>query len=487
MEPIDYARAIGRRWVAIMLLALLCTGAASLYLTLQAPLYKSTASVFVSNQSGDTTNELVQGATFTQNLVQSYAQLATTPAVLKPVITSLNLDTTSADLAKSVSASTALNTVIIDITVVDPSPVQAARIADAITASLSTTVRALAPKGPNSTSTVTMSTVSNAAVPKSPFSPNPQLTLGAGLIAGLALGVIYALARELLDTRVHGERDLLRVSDVPVLGKTARRRRRGVGGLVMRSDPHSPRAEEYRRIRANLEFIDVDRRPRTIVITSPLPNDGKSTTAMNLAFALAENSSSVLLIDADLRRPSIAEMCGLEGAVGLTTVLVGAVDPDDAITALSDSLHVLPSGITPPNPGQLLGSKAMKDLIAKLASAYEYIVIDSPPLLPASDTLGLAHVTDGTLVVVRYKSTRRAQLANTLDALNAVNARVLGIVLNQTPEGRESAYYTAAPVQAASHVNEARTAKRGVSASRPARPLQTTVADPVTEKPRIGA
>lgn len=219
VEPIEYLRTLGRRWIVIVLLGVLGLVAAWAYASSVPPLYKSTSSVFVSSERGETTSELVQGSTFSQNLVQSYAQLATMPAVLEPVIAQLNLDSTAQALATSVVATTPLNTVIIEITVSNESPARAAATADAITASLSTVVQKLAPKGPNNTPSITLSTVSQAQIPTFPYSPNTRLLLITGLGGGLALGVVYALARELLDNRVRGEKGLLRVTDAPLLGK----------------------------------------------------------------------------------------------------------------------------------------------------------------------------------------------------------------------------------------------------------------------------
>ena len=224
-------------------------------------------------------------------------------------------------------------------------------------------------------------------------------------------------------------------------GTVSVRRGAGTSNLVMRTDPHGPQAESYRRIRANLEFADVDRPVRTVVVTSALAGEGKSTTSINLALALAERSDRVLLIDADLRRPSIGRHCGIEDAVGLTTVLLGGVTVADATQRWGGVLDILPSGAVPPNPGQLLGSAAMADLMSELIASYTFIIVDSPPLLPATDALGLARMTDGSIVVARYKSTRREQLARAIVPLVAVQARVVGIVLDRVPASEHSSSY----------------------------------------------
>lgn len=469
MEPIDYLRTITRRWLLIIIVGLLGGAAAWGYAASLPAQYQATNSVFVTSDRGETTSELLQTSTFTQNLVESYAQLATTPTVLGPVIDKLGLDISTQALASRVTAVTPLNTVFINITVTSRSAAQAVDLADAVSDSLTTAVESLAPKGPDNLPSITVKTVSPAQLPGSPFAPNTQLIVLTGLLLGLVAGVLYALAREVFDTRVSTEKDLDRVSSDPLLGKVGRKKRTDPAGLVMRVMPHSAMAESYRRVRANLEFIDVDKPPRSAVVTSAVTRDGKSTTAINLALAMAERSSRVLLIDADLRRPSIAELCDLEGDVGLTTVLLGDVGPDDAIVRWSDGLDVLPSGAVPPNPGQLLGSDAMKTLMQRLLQDYDFIVVDSPPLLPATDALGLSHLTDGAIVVARYKSTTRQQLATTLESLEAVNARILGIVLNQVRERRAEVYYgPLAPVTGTAPLLPGRTNR--VTATRAPRP-----------------
>lgn len=441
MESVDYLRSVIRRWQVVLLLGILGGLGGYAYASTLPTMYRATSSVFVSSPRGETTNELVQGFTFTEKLVQSYSQLATMPAVLQPVIDDLQLDTTPAALAAKVSASTPLNTVIIEVTVVNGSPEQAAIIANAITRSLSTVGQDLAPEGPSGAPSIAVESVSTAQPPLNPFSPNLVLLTATGALLGLALGAAFAVLRDMLDTRVRDEKDLTRVSDAPLLGKVGMKRRRDPAGITMRVMPRSTAAEAYRRIQTNLEFIDVDHRPRTIVVTSSVTRDGKSTTAVNLALALAERSPRVLLIDADLRRPSIADVCGVEPDVGLTTVLVGAISAEEAIVPLGPTLSVLSAGALPPNPGQLLSSDAMRTLIRTLAESYDYIVIDSPPLLATTDALGLAHIADGAIVVARYRKTRRSQLKDTIASLENVNATVLGIVLNQVKESGQQAYY----------------------------------------------
>ncbi|WP_449372197.1 YveK family protein [Arthrobacter psychrolactophilus] len=305
-------------------------------------MYKSTASVFVSTQRGDTTTELVQGSTFAQNLIQSYAQLAEMPSVLDPVITKLGLDTTAVALAKSISSDTPLNTVLINISATNSSPAKAAEIANAVSASLATTAQNLAPKSANGAPAISMQQVAEAQPAAYAFAPNTKLMMATGLLGGLAVGVVWALARQIFNTRLRLEADLRHVSRHPLIGKIWDRGHNSNHDIVFRDEPHGQDAESFRRLAANLQFLNPDLPVRSIVVTSAQPGDGKSGIAINLSLALAERFDKVLLIDGDLRRPMVATYCGIEGGVGLTTVLAGAVELAEVIEPWAPSISSPP-------------------------------------------------------------------------------------------------------------------------------------------------
>ena len=442
MEPQEYFAVLRKRALMILVLGFLGAAAGFGYASTLPVAYTSTSSVFVSAERGETSSELVQGATYTQNLVQSYVALATMPAVLSPVIDTLSLDVSPRALASSITVDAPINTVIIEIHATSASPEMSARIADAVASSLSRQAQALSPTGADNKPSIGMKLVAPAQVPLLPSAPNTRLITLTMAAAGLLIGLVYAFARELLDTRVRSEKDLERISEAPLIASVPRARRQEHDPIVMRAQPHGPRAEAYRRLLTNIQFSDVDKGIRSVLVTSALAGEGKTTSAVNLSLAAAERMPKVLLIDADLRRPSVAGLFNLEGAVGLTTVLRGDIDADEAIVPLKDGMpDVLPAGITPPNPGQLLGSDAMTTLIAELHGRYDFIVVDSPPVVPVTDALTLTRLTDGTIVVARYLTTRRQQLSRALANLADVNARVLGIVLNRVKQEDDASPY----------------------------------------------
>jgi succinoglycan biosynthesis transport protein ExoP len=472
VELNEYLATLRKRWVSILLITALAVAGAMTATVLATPTYRASSQVFVSMSTGGNTSDLVQGSYFTQNRVKSYVDMVTSPRVLRPVVDSLKLTTTPEGLAGSITADSPLDTVLINITVTSTSARLASDVANAAAESLGTQVTALE-KPSDGKSPVRVSTLRTATMPTAPATPNPKLNLALGLLVGLALGVGLAVLREVLDTRVRSEADVQRVTDASVIARIGYDAEAPQRPLIVQTSPQSHRSEAFRRLRTNLQFLDLADRPKTIVVTSSLPGEGKSTTAMNLAITLADAGSRVALVDADLRRPSVADYMGLEGAVGLTTVLIGQADLQDAMQQWSTgSLYVLPSGQVPPNPSELLGSRSMADLLEQLSSQYDIVLIDTPPLLPVTDAAILAKITGGALVVAGCDTLHRQQLADGLGSLQDVGARVLGVVLNRLASKQGDAYtyydYSSAPAagtRAASKGQKARealpTPKRG--------------------------
>ena len=215
--------------------------------------------------------------------------------------------------------------------------------------------------------------------------------------------------------------------------------------LVIYGDPQAPLAEAFRQLRTNVQFMDVDTEHKVILVTSASSGEGKSTTVCNLGLALAEAGTSVLIIDADLRRPSVARCLGVDGSIGLTNVLVNRVPVERAVQPLAPALDVLPSGLLPPNPSELLGSERMVNLLLALRGSYDVILIDTSPLLPVTDAAVLAPRADGVLVVVRHGRTTVQDLQSARSALDAVSARVLGSVLTMAAHTGKQTYRTNAP------------------------------------------
>lgn len=426
-----------KRWAYVLIPPILIVLGVGIWSSLTPPVFTARSSAYFSLRTGQTANELNQGATYTQQQIASYAILATKPVVLNAVIDELKLPTTSRELAKLVSARATVETVIVEVTATSSSASGAAQLANATVEQLGRVVTDLSPRVGGKPS-VEVTPVDQAVPPQYQSSPNTKLNLLVAGLVGLFLGLLLALARDQLDNKVRI--DSVLPPGLDLLGtvendRRARQQRR-TAGLVVTKRQHSVH-EAFRRIRTNLRFLDVDFPVNVVVVTSSTAGEGKSTVALNLANALAEDGRRVVLVDADLRRPRLAQYLEIEGQVGLVDVLAGAADLNDALQNWGrGGQYFLPAGSIPPNAAELLGSSAMAKLLVELREQFDLVVIDTPPLIPVTDASVLARLADGALVVVRNARTTRAQFEEATGSLRSVQARVLGTVVNRVPGPR---------------------------------------------------
>ncbi|MCD2499660.1 MULTISPECIES: polysaccharide biosynthesis tyrosine autokinase [Microbacterium] len=438
----DYAAAI--RSHAIVILLLIVLGGAVGFTTAQflPDQYRSQASVMVIADRGDTTSELAQGATYVQSLVQTYTVLASSPAVLDPVITELGLDTTPRELAARVSASARLGTVVIDLQAVDEDPQAAQRIADAVAAELSVAVEDASPRVSGEDAAVRVDTIAPATLPAAAFAPDPGVFIGGGMLLGLALGLLAAVADRRFNARLATRADIETLTETPVLGEIGHvADGRTLAGTI-RATPDGALAEAMRQVTASLRFLDLQHQHRVLMITSADSAEGKSSVSLALALTLAEMNHRVLYLEADLRRPSAAEFTQLESAVGLTSVLLGEATLDSAAQSWAvPGLRVLTSGLLPPNPGQVLATDQLRAVLAEARASYDYVIVDTAPVIAVSDAKWLLPIVDGTILIVRSERTPRANLQRSLRALAVGERRALGIVLNDSRTAVSSVYY----------------------------------------------
>lgn len=436
----DYWEILRRSWILIVVSTLVGAGAALGLSMAMTPVYQAQAQLFVSVQSADEIASAYSGGLYVQQRIKSYVDVVDSPGVLDPVIEKLGLDATYPTLAASVSAQSPPNTVLLTVVATDTSAEKAAKVANATAKSLAKEIVRLETTD-SGKKPVKAELIRPAQVPGTPVSPRTMLNVVLGAMLGLMVGVGVAILRRVMDTSVSSPADIEEASEASSLGVVTFDPEAKTKPLVTLRG--SPRSEAFRTIRTNLRYVDVDNPARAVVITSSVPGEGKSTTACNLAIALGQAGSRVLLMEADLRRPKVADYLGVDGSVGLTDVLIGQVDLDTAIVSWQRGLvDFLPAGAIPPNPSELLGSRQMSDLLALLGQRYDAIIIDAPPLLPVTDAAILATAADGAILVTRYGRTRREQVAEAADALRQVNVRLLGTVLNFAPTRRRGYGYT---------------------------------------------
>lgn len=418
-------------------------GASAAWSLTRTPEYQASTQLFVSVRSGDSSaGELTQGSNFAQQAVTSYVSVVNSAIVMDQVVSELGLPVTSDQLAQQVSAESPADTVLINVIVTDPDPQMAQKIADTTSSVfsdvISNKIEAVSDGGP---ARVQVEVIQPARLPDAPVSPNVKRNLALGLVLGLGLGVVAAVLRSVLDTRVRSKEDISAITQLPVVGTIAKDPDSEKRPLIALEDPKNPLVESYRALRTNLRYLDVENNQKSIVVTSAGPGEGKSTTAVNLAIVMADAGARVVLIDADLRKPKVAMMLGIEGSVGLSDLLIGRVNFEDALQQWGrKQLFVLPSGRIPPNPSELLGSSAMEKTLEALAAHFDYIIIDSPPTLVVTDAAILSTRTGGAVVVSAAGKTRKDELADAFDTLENVDGRVLGVIATMVPTKGPNSY-----------------------------------------------
>lgn len=421
--------------VVAMLLVGLSTGAMVAFLTPQR--YEATAEVFLSVQAAPDAKagERGQASAYAQQVIESYRTVITSSLVLQPVIDQLELKTTPAELASRIRATAGRQSLVISITATLPYPVRAARLANTVADVFAATVSERLENRPAGASyAIRVVPVQTALVPTAPVAPDMLLSLAVGAVGGLGIGVGVAVLRGVLDTRVRSREDLERTVDLPVLGTTAFSADSGERPLIVAAAPLSPGSESYRTLRTNLGFFLRSGEPGVFAVTSSVQGEGKSTIAANIALSFAEAGRRVVLVDADMRRPRVAGLFDLDGAVGLSDVLAGRISLNDAVQRWRRSpLFALPAGTPPPNPAELLGSPGMDELLTQLSAAFEIVILDTPPLLPVTDAAIATRSATGTLLVVAAGSTTASRLQDARGRVDAAGGRVLGTVLSKQP------------------------------------------------------
>ena len=443
-----YLRALRKGWWLILALALLGLAAGYGVNAKATPKYASKLTFFVGTARSSGSASALTDDQFAQRRVNSYVELLSS-GQFGDIVAQANPDL-GVSPASEITGTAELNTVLLKVQVTDTSRNRARTIAQAVADLFPGYVNKLEGQG-QTTTQVSLTPVSGPTSVSKPVSPRTTVNLGIGLVVGLLLGLIAAVIRELLDNTVRSEESLRAISTAPVVGSMFLSPTAKKSPLIVAGEAHSVRAEAFRQLRTNLQFVDVDHPAKVIVVTSALPGEGKSTTAANLAVVFAENSQRVLLVEADMRRPQIADYLGLERAIGLSDVLAGHVQLHEVIQQWGASVSVLTCGSLPPNPSELLGSRHMESLLQVMRLEYDLIIFDTPPLLPVTDAAVLSTQADGTVVVVRTGSTTRAQLSTAVRSLTSVDSTILGFVtITKKPRSRRNraaydSYYGSQP------------------------------------------
>jgi capsular exopolysaccharide synthesis family protein len=411
-----------------MLLCLVAAIAGAVLTTRNTPkVYQASTTLLVNIPQASNPGEALQGVQLSTQLLGSYAQVVTSRSSAAAVVTQLGLPDSPDVIRGQLSASVVPSTLLLAISARDRDPVRAASIADAAAQVFISKVSTFEE---GKRDKVSPSVIDTATVPATPISPRPKVNLLIGVFLGLLLAGALVLALEALDRSLNGPTQLAELAGAPILGIVPRLSPSARAPAAALENPHSAAAEAYRALRTAIRFIDPDSPLHTILVTSPGPNDGKSTIAANFAVAVAQSGERVVLIDADLRRGRLLDQFGLPEGGGVTSVVTGAANLDDVLQDWQQLLDVMGTGPFPPNPAELLGSQAMANLLDQLREVVDVVVIDAPPVLPVTDAVALSTQVDGVLLVARDGKSHRHSLSEARRRLDGVGANVIGCVLN---------------------------------------------------------
>lgn len=447
MQLRDYGRVLARRWILLVLLVLVGAGSAYIYSKTQTPIYRSTARLFIDSSRNDYGQTL-----FIQNGIRSYSQRLQSEVFLQKIVSQLKLDISPGELRGKIGVTGTGDNFAIDLTVDDPNPLEAQRIARAMADTFVQDQRERQTEVPQA-DRIDFE-VYDFPKPGDLNRPRTSVNASAGAALGLVLGLVLAFVLEYLDDTIKTVEMVERFLGLPLLGtiprlftrsQSAQKKGGGrpvAGGsamtntsgnsrLINHRNPRSPAAEAYRQLRTNIQFSSLDKELRTLAFTSSLPQEGKSTTLANLAITMAQNGNRVIVVDCDLRRPTQHSLFGLKNQVGLTNLMV-APSLDDLNTQETDvpGLYVLPTGPIPPNPSELLGSRRMMEVIHRLSQEADYVLFDTPPVVAVTDAAVLATKVDGVVLVVMANKTKRDVAQRAKAQLEKVGANIVGVVLN---------------------------------------------------------
>jgi capsular exopolysaccharide synthesis family protein len=428
VNSVTYLRALLRSWWLIALVLLAGAAGGFVVYTQATPLYASSVTFIVAADLPDADES--SSRTLSGLRASTIQSVAPTEPVLKAAAEKAGVDdltdvAVSADVSKS----------FVTVTVTGPQASTVSEVAGAYLEVLPAQTDKLA--GATGTN-FDLNLVSPATEATSPVSPQLWRTAGFGLLAGLVLGLALAVLRESLNRTIRDSEQLRRLTGLTILGTVPRdlpKQR-----LPAETHPRSARAEAYRQVRTSLVSRS-EARPLVVAVTSATQGEGKTSVASNLAVVLSRSGHRVALVDADLRRPRVATFFDVDPAVGLTDVLTGEVPLADALHLRDDNrFAVLPAGSIPTNPSEALGSPGMRDVLDALSQAFEFVIVDTPPVLPVTDALVLSPLVDGVMVVARLGYTTSDRVVSAMANIDRVNATVLGVVANQSGKGSDADY-----------------------------------------------
>ena len=438
MTLADMWTILKKRRVTALVTAFVVFGLVVIVTFLMPPKYTATAEIFASyaskSESSQTSADMNSGTSYLSTQIKTYPSLVKTEAILKPVISDLNLDMTVEQLADMVTATNPTNTFMVDISVEGGDPDQSAAIANSVANNLARQISSSLYSGDDGTSPIKLSVVQPAVVPQSPSTPKIPLYLVAGLVLAVVMAVAVALIKDMVNTKIDSVDDVKEIDNgAASLGSVPKSAFMTEQAVVVSAHPASAEAEDFRRIRSNISFLTPPQagKGHLLIFTSAEPGEGKTTVSTNVAAAIAEEGKTVLLIDGDLRHPCVARDLDIEGNVGLSHILSAQASPMDVVQPYwRPNFHILPAGRRVANASILLNSAIMLELVEQAQKQYDYVIVDMAPMSVSNDAAVLGKISDGVVMVVGREVADKRDLRSVLESLTTTKVKILGYIFN---------------------------------------------------------
>ena len=451
------ATLLNKSWLIILVSVMMAVVILLATVFLVTPQYESSAMFYVNNNAfsvGDASFSLSSGDLSTsRNLVESYIVILNTRETVNDVIDYAGVSRNYEQLTEMIQAGAVNETEIFEVVVTSPDPVEAEKIASAIAYIL--------PKRISSIIEGTSAKVADAAVvPVKPSSPSYTNNTIIGFLLGFVLAVGTIVMQEIFDVSVREDEDIAQTCRHPILASVPDMQVQGKGGYDRKKAAAQPRktalmgsnmsfaaSEAYKLLRTKLQFSFAgDNSCRVIGLSSALSGEGKSLTSINLAYSLSQLDKKVILVDCDMRRPTLAEKLNIRKKPGLSSHLTGQCSLEElvqycGIPGDEQAFHVIAAGQNPPNPVELLSSEKMTATLDALRQRYDYVILDLPPVGEVTDAMAVAKVVDGMLLVVRQNYCNRIALGDAVQQFDFIGTKMLGVVFNCTSEGSGKGYY----------------------------------------------
>lgn len=445
----DVMRAVTKHWVTEIILFCVVVGAVAGITFTKTPQYSASSELLLqtSGSSSETASAAGQSVVSSSNGNTSLSSLCPevlkSDSVLQSIIDNLGLHSSVAELRQSVSAAAADGSPVVIISASNADPDMTVKIVKEATRQLNKQLSSVL----GSSAQVSLSVIQQPITPSSPSSPNVSAYLAMGVVAGLIIALLGAIIREMSDKGINDTSDIQAIINEPVLASVPKAHTVSDGVPAVISKPRGRAAEEIRRLTTNINFVTPNElsQSNVLIVTSSNPREGKTTVSANLAAAFAEKGESVLLIDADVRHPSVAKMLDLSNGIGLIALLAGDVSAKDAIqTYWKPYLHILPVEDQKDVSGIVLGSDAMRDLIDQASKRYDHVIVDTAPMTVANDAAVFAKQGGVLLMVVGQGVAQKRSVREVAKEFKMSRTVVRGIIFNLVSvnnAGRSSYYY----------------------------------------------